>query len=202
MKSNLIAINSLYRGDKNYSNRMAKQNKVSVLHLGCGNEKRLGAIGIDINPQSAADVIHDLNLFPYPFPANKFDTIIAEHVLEHLDNLIKVMEEIYRVAKPGAQLFITSSHFSSVDSFTDITHKHFLTSHSFDYLIPGTLLYKLNYSSVKFIKRNIWLGPKNVSNFILKIILKVVNSFTNFYEARFAFIFPVGVIYYDLEVDK
>ncbi|MGH1386607.1 class I SAM-dependent methyltransferase [Kordia sp.] len=35
-----------------------------------------------------------------------FDTIICFHVLEHIPNDIKAMEELYRVAKPNANVFI------------------------------------------------------------------------------------------------
>lgn len=181
---------------------MTRLPKPTILHLGCGTRKVKGAIGMDINPRSTADLIHNLNKFPYPFPANYFETIVAEHILEHLDDLVKVMEEIYRIAKPKAQLYITSSHFSSVDSFTDITHKHFFTSHSFDYFIPSAPLYQLHYSRAKYIKKSIYLGPKNTTNPFLKLILELINSVAHLYEARLAFMFPVGVIYYHLEVDK
>ena len=30
------------------------------------------------------DVVHDLNVFPYPFSVNSFDEVRIYHVLEHL----------------------------------------------------------------------------------------------------------------------
>jgi hypothetical protein len=44
----------------------------NILDLGCGIRKRPGTIGLDINPRSDADVIHDLTLFPYPFDDSSF----------------------------------------------------------------------------------------------------------------------------------
>ena len=38
-----------------------------ILDLGCGNKKRDGTIGVDFNSRTKADIIHDLNIFPYPF---------------------------------------------------------------------------------------------------------------------------------------
>jgi hypothetical protein len=35
-----------------------------ILDVGCGQNKFPGAIGIDANPRSHADVIHDLGNFP------------------------------------------------------------------------------------------------------------------------------------------
>ena len=183
-------------------NLKAKTKKLKTLHLGCGASKKPGSIGVDINRKSSADVVHDLNKFPYPFSANQFGLVIAENILEHLDNIPKVMEEIYRICKNGARVKITASHFTSVDSFTDPTHKHFFTSRSFDYFIPGEDLYKYNYSRIKFKKIKVAVGPLFGVNLILKFLLKVINKFMIFYEKRLAFIFPVGTIYYELEVIK
>lgn len=177
-------------------------NLEKVLHIGCGRQKLAGAVGVDIDPDSSADIIFDLNKRPYPFNANSFDLVFAEHIIEHLTDIVGVMEEIHRIGKNGARVKIISSHFSSVDSFTDITHKHFLTSMSFDYFIPGTPLYaKHSYSKVKYKKIGVRVGPVT-NNWLLKGILGWVNKNLVWYESRIAFIFPVGVICYELEVVK
>lgn len=175
--------------------------KKSILHLGCGFAKKPGAIGVDINPRSDADVIHNLNKFPYPFKANTFETIIADNILEHLDDIPKVLEEIYRISKNGAHILITTGHFSSIDSFTDPTHKHFFTSRTFDYFVPGTDLYEYNYSKFSFKKMSVRVGPPT-NNFVLKIFLWLINKYLVFYEKHFAFILPVGRITYELQVMK
>ncbi|MCH7951962.1 class I SAM-dependent methyltransferase [Patescibacteria group bacterium] len=179
-----------------------KRAEKQTLHLGCGMSKIPGSTGVDINPESAADITHDLNTFPYPFRDNQFERIVAENILEHLDDIPKVIEEIHRIAKHGAKIIISMGHFSSVDSFTDPTHKHFFTSRTFDYFIPGTDLYKYHYSKATFKKHNVWVGPRNPTNPLLKLMLTLINKYLIFYEKRFAFIFPVGVITFDLEVIK
>ncbi len=179
-----------------------KTNNSVILHLGCGMEKATGAIGIDINKKSHADIIHDLDKFPYPLKANQFEKIIADNIIEHLDNIPRVMEELYRISKNGAKIFITTGHFSSLDSFTDPTHKHFFTTRTFDYFIPGTDLYKYDYSKVKFKKNTVTLGALTTVSFPLKLLLLFINKYAIWYEKRFAFIFPVGVISYELEVIK
>lgn len=181
---------------------MKSNKKATVLHLGCGYEKVTGAIGVDINDRSQADVIHDLNKFPYPFKSNQFERIIAENIIEHLDDIIRVLEELYRISKNKAVLYIKTGHFTSVDSFTDPTHKHFFTTRTFDYFIPGTDLYKYHYSKAKFTKKQIILGPSGVSNFLLNQLLKIINQHQMLYESRFAYLFPVGVITYELSVLK
>lgn len=176
--------------------------KKQILHLGCGNNKKPGSIGIDILKDSQADIIHDLNIFPYPFKSSTFEEIIAENVVEHLENIPKVMAEIHRISKNGAKFIITTSHFTSVDSYTDPTHKHFFTSRSFDYFIPKTDLYKYGYSKFPYKKIAVFVGPHNSRSFFLIPLLALINKYLVFYEKRFAFIFPVGTITFKLEVVK
>jgi len=178
------------------------KSKQQVLHLGCGNNKIAGSTGIDFLKNSQADIIHNLDKLPYPLKSNTFSKVVAENILEHLENLPKVMEEIHRVSKNKARVFVTTSHFTSVDSFNDPTHKHFFTSRTFDYFVEGEDLYKYKYSKAKFRKIKVLLGPKNTQKFLLNLILKVINKNKVFYEKRLAYIFPVGVIYYELEVQK
>jgi len=175
---------------------------VKILHLGCGSAKIKGSIGIDIDPKSQADVIHDLDKFPYPFKAGEFDQVFAEHIIEHLDNIPKTIEEIHRVLKNSGKLIIRGPHFSSTDMFTDPTHKHFLTSRTFDYFIKDSAFYDWHYGKAKFKKKKVILGPTKITNPLLRLILWWINHHQVFYERRFAFIFPVGVIEYELEAVK
>lgn len=46
---------------------------MKILDLGCGTRKKKDAIGIDISEGSDSDVIHNLNIFTYPFDDNKFE---------------------------------------------------------------------------------------------------------------------------------
>ena len=55
--------------------------KSAILDFGCGNRKRPGSIGIDVNPRTDADVVHDLNVFPYPFADSSFDEVYADNVI-------------------------------------------------------------------------------------------------------------------------
>ena len=79
------------------------------------------------------DVVHDLDVFPYPFEDNSFDRIRMSHVVEHLSDIVKLMEELHRLGKPGAELEIITPHYSSSNSWTDPTHKQHLGFYSFDF---------------------------------------------------------------------
>ena len=64
-----------------------KEQKV-ILDLDCGKKKREGAIGVDYSDRHGADIIHDLNIFPYPFEDDYADGIYLDNVLEHLETIL------------------------------------------------------------------------------------------------------------------
>ena len=104
-----------------------------ILDVGCGIHKTPGAIGIDRNPAGNADVLCDLDRFPYPFADNSFDVVVAVHVIEHLADVIRTMEEFHRLLKPNGKIRIETPHYTDFSSFCDPTHRSHLTSFSFRY---------------------------------------------------------------------
>lgn len=186
-----------------------------ILDIGCGNAKEHGAIGIDSNPTTQADIIHDLNIFPWPLEDSHFDRIICRHVVEHVNDMIKFMEETHRIAKPGAIIEIVTPHFSNRYSFTDPTHIRHLAWRSFDYFtgeasrstptlweriweirhpVPGF------YTQTRFCHRHRFLDfgrPFRWSG-----IQWLANHQPDLYEAYLAFIFPARDLYITLEVIK
>ena len=69
------------------------------LNVGCGDDIKEGYTNLDFVKLGGVDVVHDLNKFPWPFKDNTFDRVYASHVLEHVDDLIKIMKEIQRISK-------------------------------------------------------------------------------------------------------
>jgi SAM-dependent methyltransferase len=104
-----------------------------TLDVGCGVNKYSGAIGIDSNPVSRADVIVNLEKFPWPFASGSFANIRAIHVIEHLADVVGAMEEFHRLLRPGGVLRIETPHYTDYSSFCDPTHKQHLNSFSFRY---------------------------------------------------------------------
>jgi len=95
--------------------------KIKKLNLGSGQFYKKGYINLDIDPNTKTDVFHDLAKFPYPFQNNSFSLIEANHVLEHLEDIVKVMKELHRILEPGGSLIIRVPHFSR--GFTRPDHK-------------------------------------------------------------------------------
>ena len=101
------------------------------LDIGCGTNKREGFIGIDI--AGNADIIHDLDIYPWPIEDNSIDEINCSHYLEHSKEIMKFMDECYRIMKPGAQMIIVSPYYSSVRAFQDPTHINAISEMTFLY---------------------------------------------------------------------
>ena len=105
-----------------------------VLDIGCGSRKiEPGAVGIDISPDSAADHVWNLDQYPWPLEDNQFTRIHMSHVIEHLEDPMRAMAEVHRVARDGADVFIATPHFSSHNSYVDPTHRRHLAAASFAY---------------------------------------------------------------------
>ena len=120
-----------------------------ILDVGCGNNKQTGAIGIDRNPRTRADVLCELDHFPYPFADNSFDRVTAIHVIEHLSDVMGAMREFHRVVRPGGTIRIETPHYTDFSSFCDPTHKQHLNSFSFRYFGKDDAGYGY-YSDIKF----------------------------------------------------
>ena len=165
---------------------------MKILDLGCGNKKYPGAIGIDINPLSDADVIHDLNNLPYPFQDSVFDEIIADNVIEHLDDVIKIMEELSRISNSGARIKIIVPYFRSVWAYIDPTHRHHFTVDSFAYFDPDHIICKLyRYTNVRFKVERVIFNDCLENGFLKSILVSIANKWPPRYEMYLSHLFPL-----------
>jgi SAM-dependent methyltransferase len=159
---------------------------MKTLDVGCGHDKLPGAVGIDRSADTLADVVHDLDTFPWPFEDDSFDLIRCQDVLEHLDDFVRAMEELHRIARPGAEIRIRVPHFSSVQAYTDPTHRHFFSTESMQYFVEGSPY--PHYTKVRFrqdaVRLTMWRPFRLVG---LEVI---VNRWPLRYEKMFAFTFP------------
>jgi len=119
------------------------------LHLGCGKSKLPSFIGLDLAPLDGVDVVHDLNVFPWPFADDSVAELVMTNLLEHLPDTVRAMEEVWRVCRHGATVMIEVPYYNSAGAFRDPTHLKFFTEESFDYFTPDgeTFLSHYNYYS-------------------------------------------------------
>ena len=70
------------------------------------------------------NIEHNLNEFPYPIKNNTYDYIFASFILEHLTDLNKVFNELIRISKPNALIYIKVPHWNSYSAYGGIEHIH------------------------------------------------------------------------------
>jgi SAM-dependent methyltransferase len=114
---------------------------MKILDVGCGSNKYPGAIGLDNNPRTGADVIHDLGEVPYPFPDDEFDLIVSNHVVEHVPDVMAFISELHRIAKPGGRIKLLAPHYTNADWANDPTHRNHINSYTFNTFLPGRQVY-------------------------------------------------------------
>lgn len=120
-----------------------------ILDVGCGINKYPGAIGLDHNPRSKADILAELDHFPWPLMDACFDEVRMIHVIEHVSDVVRTVEECHRILKPGGVLVLETPHYTDFSSFCDPTHKWHLNSFSFRYFGADNAGYGY-YSEAKF----------------------------------------------------
>lgn len=133
-------------------NAVLKPQEKRELLIGCGNNRRklvhFDEIGeafqnlttLDIDPGCEPDVVHDLNITPYPFESDAFDEIHAYECLEHVGHqgdwrfFFRQWQEFYRILKPGGYFVGSCPMWDSPWAWSDPGHTRVITKHSLVFL--------------------------------------------------------------------
>lgn len=175
---------------------------MKILDVGCGINKFPGAIGLDSNPRSRADVLADLNHYPYPFRDNAFDGVRAIHVIEHVADVIRTMEEFWRLVRPGGRVWIVTPHYTDFSSFCDPTHRWHLNSYSFRYFGSdhGGFGY---YTAARFRERKVRVKLLSFWRLLgFEFLVNHSRRLRLLWEHYFCFLVRGKVIEWELEVVK
>jgi len=118
------------------------------LDIACGRHKDLGWTGIDIQRLPGVDIVHDLNMHPWPLKAESVDEAKAWHIVEHIPPVavtekgtrrpfIEFMDECWRVLKVGAKLDIETPYGNSDGFLHDPTHCNPVDELTFEHFSPS-----------------------------------------------------------------
>ena len=95
---------------------------------------------LDIDPNCKPDVIHDLNMFPYPFEDNTFDEIHAYDMMQHIGRqgdihtFFKQFSELQRILKPNGYVFIGCPKINSIWVWSDPGHCRYIGPNTLQFL--------------------------------------------------------------------
>lgn len=114
------------------------------IDLACGDRKKEGYIGVDIEETPSVDIVHDLTKYPWPFEDNSVDEVHCSHYIEHIphdinnendrrDGFIQFMDEVHRILKPGGKAVFIAPYYTSMRAYGDPTHRRYIADWSFYY---------------------------------------------------------------------
>ncbi len=148
--------------------------------LGCGFRKN-GNLGIDVTAEGTqADLICRLGFEPIPLDDDVADTIFCRDFLEHLPKayysereqklrypVIDLMNEIWRVLKPGGTFTSFTPCYPAVEVHQDPTHLSVWTLESMAYFCG-----KFPVAKLYGVKTNFILEENRLDRFYLHAVLR------------------------------
>ena len=125
------------------------------LDLGCGGRPRNpygrdDLCGVDLCPPAGQTHLRAANLVlqPIPFDSSSFDSVSAYDFFEHVPRVlptadglatrfpfIELMNEVWRVLKPGGLLYAVTPVFPHPAAFQDPTHVNIMTTGTHHYFV-------------------------------------------------------------------
>ena len=113
------------------------------LDIACGKRKQEGHVGIDIAPDSDADIKHDLTVYPWPVEDASVKEAFCSHYVEHIPHQVDgssadgwwlFWDEVHRVMRKGAQIKVHHPYVRSDRAFWDPTHTRYIHEMTWYYL--------------------------------------------------------------------
>ena len=111
-----------------------EQTKSIKYDLACGGRKQDGYTGVDKENIPGVDIVYDLENYPWTSAAdNSIDEIYSSMYVEHTKDIMKFMDECYRILRVGGTLTLIAPYWSSIRSWQDPTHLRVISEGTFLY---------------------------------------------------------------------
>ncbi len=148
------------------------------LNIGSGNLRIPGFLNVDNNPNAKeADLVHNLDQLPWPIEDSSVEAVIMDHSLEHLEDTIGVIQELYRICREGAHLEIRTPHFSG--NWTHPGHKRAMGVGLFDHFDRSQ---QEHYGDCHFEVERVrlhWMRPRYQTSWLRKAVSGLIDFFAN-----------------------
>jgi len=144
-----------------------------ALNLGGGTDNYAGYINIDLGRYPGVHIVASLEKIPYK--DSSVDLLVSNSVLEHIQDYRAVIEEIYRVLKPGGYLYLCVPSFclrhheidyhrwtmpgllSLLQQFQIVEHGSCRgVAYSLDSVVEALIVYKTRAGMLREVLRRSW----------------------------------------------
>lgn len=148
------------------------------IDLGGGSTSQRNFINVDMKAGPNVDVVWDLEVYPWPFPDDCANLLVASHIVEHINphkgNFIKWMNEAWRILKPGGQMMISTPYGGSMGYIQDPTHVNPCNEVTWYYFDPlqkiGDDFYHYYEPAPWKIENIAWIAEANMEVLLVKML--------------------------------
>ena len=109
------------------------------------------------------------------YPDNYFDYVYCDNVLEHLDDVDRVLKELWRISKPNTKIRIIVPYWNAVSAYNDSTHKHWFNERTFEILCG--IDHSYSHSVNRTFNLKIKLIPNKAFKFLPQYLLRLVGHY-------------------------
>src|SRR5262249_15372253 len=103
------------------------------IDLGCGVAKRPGYTGIDNRLLPGVDIVRDIERHVLTFSDNTVTPVYASHFLEHVRDLVAMMNELHRICCPGGDVELIVPTLLGPWAIADPTRVRLFNARTFEY---------------------------------------------------------------------
>lgn len=142
------------------------------LDIGCGANKQLGFVGMDKRELPGVDIVHDWNEYPWPLPDGICTTVLASHVVEHVNpadgGFLRWMDELWRICQVEGEVAISTPHGYSMGYLQDPTHCNPCCEATWGYFTPAHPFWTIYRPKPWRIKMLTWDPTRNIEVVLVK----------------------------------
>jgi len=148
-----------------------EQNRFINLDLGCGDNKQPNFVGMDKRPLASVDIVHDIEVFPYPIQDEICNTIVGSHIIEHIKPwlMLDVLNEIWRILRIGGKVAFAFPYGLSYGFVQDPTHCNPCNETTWEYFDPNCYLYGIYKPKPFQIEHRTWQVEGTMEVVLVKI---------------------------------
>lgn len=149
-----------------------------ALDVGCGQNKQPCFVGMDKRKLPGVDLVHDVEIFPWPVPNEICNKILCSHIYEHIKPWLSIdfMNECWRIMKPEGQLLISTPYATSHGYYQDPTHCNPANESTWTYFDPAHFLWRIYKPKPWKIIRNAFQMIGNMEVILEKRMLSEVEG--------------------------